>query len=266
MIVLEPVGGLCNRMRAIASALALGAAIERDIWLLWRRDATLDCGFAELFERPEGVSRVISLNGRAAIRIADVLNSLACERRWHEQDVLQGLAKGFDFTGVGQFRRPLLRTSARFFEPPQFTAFRPVAALRAVIDRYVTSFDAVIGVHLRRTDNARARQFSPTVLFVAAMERELELNPATRFFLATDEPAEEALLQQRFGDRLIMHPKRSRRRDDPQAIRDALIDLYCLAACRRIYGSYWSSFSETAQQLGMAELQILQSPGAMGPP
>jgi hypothetical protein len=140
-----------------------------------------------------------------------------------------------------------------------------VRALQAIIDRYVSSFDRTIGVHLRRTDNARAREVSPTELFVTAIEQEIELNPAARFFIATDEPEEEALLQQRFGDRLIVHPKRSRRRDDPAAIRDAVVDLYCLAACRRIYGSYWSSFSETAQQLGSAELRILQTPADARP-
>jgi hypothetical protein len=265
MIFFEPVGGLCNRMRAMASALALATAIECDLWLLWRRDATLNCSFVELFEKPERIAHIVPLNGLPAIRISDVLTSLFCDRRWDEQDVLQGLEDGFAFTAVGQCRRPLVRTSARFFEPAWFAAFRPVVALQETIDRYVASFDATIGVHLRRTDNSLARRSSPTGLFAAAMERELELNPATRFFLATDEPAEEALFQQRFGDRLIVHPKRSRRRDDPQAIRDAVVDLYCLAACRRIYGSYWSSFSETAQQLGSAELKILQFAACAGP-
>lgn len=249
----------------MASALALGTAVERDIWLLWRRDATLNCAFEELFERPAGVSRVLSLKGRATIRIADILTSLVCDRLWDEHDVLKCVTEGFDFTRVGRCRRPLVRTSVRFFNPPRFSAFRPVPALQSTIDRYLQYLDGAIGVHLRRTDNARASEGSPTELFVAAMEQELELNPAARFFLATDAPEEEALLQQRFGDRLIVHPKQSRRRDDPLAIQDAVVDLYCLAACRRIYGSYWSSFSETAQQLGSAKLCILQTAEAYRP-
>ena len=134
--------------------------------------------------------------------------------------------------------------------------------MQAAIDGYVALFDGTVGIHLRRTDNARARQSSPTELFLAAMEREIEMNASTRFFLATDDPEEEARLLKRFGERLIVHAKRSRRREDPLAIQDAVIDLYCLAACRRIYGSYWSSFSESAQQLGSAELIILQSTAA----
>lgn len=257
MIVVEPVGGLCNRMRAVASALALGATVEQEVWLLWRRDATLNCAFDALFEKPAGVSRILPLDGRVVIRCVDVLTSLVCDRRWDEQDVLLCLDEGFDFKRVAKSRRPLLRTSARFFEPPRFEAFRPVADLQAIISRYVSSFEGMIGIHLRRTDNLRARADSPTQLFVSAMEREIDLYPAARFFLATDDPEEETLLRQRFGDRLIVHPKRSFRRDDPLAIRDAVVDLYCLAACRRVYGSFWSSFSETAQELGNAELHVL---------
>jgi hypothetical protein len=204
-------------------------------------------------------TRIFPLNGRAFIRLADVLTALGCDCRWDQKDVLRCIPEGYDFTRVGQHVRPMLRTEEQFFVPADFKALRPVAALQAVIDRYVAQFEGTVGIHLRRTDNARAKQASPTDLFIAAMERELEMNAASRFFLATDDPEEEILLQKRFGDRLIMHPKRSRRRDDPLAIQDAVVDLYCLAACRRIYGSFWSSFSETAQQLGSAELLILQS-------
>ena len=37
---------------------------------------------------------------------------------------------------------------------------------------------------------------------------------------------------------------------------DALLDLYCLAACKKIIGSYFSSFTDTAASLGGIEKLI----------
>ena len=80
MIILEPVGGLCNRMRAIASALSVAKALDRRLWLIWRRDSTLNAAFEELFERPLGIDRIITLNSRLAIRGWDVFASFFCDK------------------------------------------------------------------------------------------------------------------------------------------------------------------------------------------
>lgn len=39
---------------------------------------------------------------------------------------------------------------------------------------------------------------------------------------------------------------------------DGAIDLYCLAATRRIIGSYWNSYSEIAAELGGIDLEIVK--------
>ncbi|PLX78350.1 MAG: hypothetical protein C0616_14760 [Desulfuromonas sp.] len=259
-ILFEPLGGLCNRLRALASALSLGSALEKEIWLLWRRDWTLNCDFDDLFIRPSAVTRIISLHGQVGIRFADLLSALGCDRRWDQDEILQGMREGYDFTEVGQYSRPLLRTEERFFKPTDFAAFHPVASLQEKIDAYRPQLEGAIGLHLRRTDNIRAREASPTDLFIEAIDKELDLDAATRVFLATDDPVEEVLLKRRYGERLFFHPKQVRGRDDPLAIRDAVVDLYCLSMCRRIYGSYWSSFSEMASEIGSVELHILRSP------
>ena len=48
--------------------------------------------------------------------------------------------------------------------------------------------------------------------------------------------------------------------NDPRGIQDAVIDLYSLANCRKLIGSYWSSFSEVAAQLRGIELVIAKDP------
>jgi hypothetical protein len=257
VIILEPVGGLCNRMRAIASALALAKDLDRQLWLLWRRDATLNCAFEELFETPLGVNRIVTLSSRLVVRSWDLFASLYCDGRWDEHEVADWIDDESALVDLKRTRRAFLRTSSQFYKPCSFDGFRPVEGLQKIIDRYQGELVDAIGLHIRRSDNEKSRGTSPTELFVKAMEDEIQADPEVRFFLATDSEEEEALMSEKFGARLLTHSKQSLRRDDPAAIRDAVIDLYCLSSCRMIYGSFWSSFSETAQRLGSAELHVL---------
>ena len=88
--------------------------------------------------------------------------------------------------------------------------------------------------------------------------KEIETMKAVRFFLSTDDPKEEALLKERFGNRIIINPKTSIDRNNPIAIQEALLDLYSLSRCRKIYGSYYSSFSDVAAIWGRVNKNILK--------
>ncbi len=52
---------------------------------------------------------------------------------------------------------------------------------------------------------------------------------------------------------MFEYAKPSVARDDPAAMEDAVVDLYALSRCRKIIGSYWSSFTDTAAELGSIE-------------
>jgi hypothetical protein len=138
-----------------------------------------------------------------------------------------------------------------------YADLRPVPRLQAIIDSHVSTIGRTIGVHVRRTDNRYARDHSPLDMFIDLMRREVAQDDASRFFVATDSPEAEGHLRGEFPGRICMHEKRSLDRNDPLAIEDAVIDLYCLARCRKLIGSYWSSFSETAWQLGGIEKTIV---------
>ena len=49
-IMFVPVGGLANRMRSVASAVALAEDTASDIQIKWFRDWALNAPFCELFE------------------------------------------------------------------------------------------------------------------------------------------------------------------------------------------------------------------------
>ena len=82
------------------------------------------------------------------------------------------------------------------------------------------------------------------------MKKEIDANPDVKFFLATDDKDEEALLRKTFPGKIVSNENRTLRRDSLDGMYDALLDLFCLAACKKIIGSYCSSFTDTAASLG----------------
>ena len=94
---------------------------------------------------------------------------------------------------------------------------------------------------------------------VEAIKRELALDPNVVFYLATGSPEEEISLGEVFPGKIVRHKKASYDRNDPKAIRDALIDLYCLANCRKLIGSYYSSFTETASEISGIDKQVIDA-------
>jgi hypothetical protein len=49
-LYLKPVGGLCNRMRAIDSGVTLAAKLRKRLVVFWGRDLWLNCRYSDLFE------------------------------------------------------------------------------------------------------------------------------------------------------------------------------------------------------------------------
>ena len=113
-----------------------------------------------------------------------------------------------------------------------------------------------VGVHIRRTDNAVSMGKSTTKQFIALMQKELDAHADTKFFLATDDMKEEALLRETFPGKIISNESRTLERDSVTGMHDALLDLYCLSATQKLIGSYWSSFTDIAADMGGIEKLI----------
>jgi hypothetical protein len=132
----------------------------------------------------------------------------------------------------------------------------PAAAVRIRVEEFVRSEfrgRRVVGIHIRRTDNATARDLSPDELFRS--EARAVLATGAAIFLATDNAKSEAMIRDlgRPGE-IITYPKRSRLAErwprptvPPSADTvDDFTDLLLLAACDHVIGSAGSSFSRQA--------------------
>ena len=144
------------------------------------------------------------------------------------------------------------------YSPDCVARLCPRPELMQRIERIKARFTRnTVGVHIRRTDNAVSMSRSTPEGFRRAMDREIKRDFKVRFFLATDDDALKATLVQEDPDRIITQ-RTQVRRDTLDGMREAVVDLWCLAATQRIIGSYWSSFTDTAAELRQIPLEIVQ--------
>ncbi|MDF1778543.1 MAG: hypothetical protein P1V13_21160 [Rhizobiaceae bacterium] len=267
MIIIEPAGGLCNRLRSIHSAIALADSLERSLEMVWLANDGMGARFSELFERPAIFSRIYEFDKNKLNLLKNIKYIFA--RNFRIQRLRPDLTPprvmdlseaGFDFESLKIKRRIHIKSWSLFYgEDKSFYQFEPVKELQEKIDAVTCGFDKTVGVHIRRSDLLESVEGSPTELFILEMRREIEREPETKFFLSTDDPEEERYLSDLFGDRIIIFNKDTRSRQEVGAIKDAVVDLYCLASTCKIIGSKGSSFTEVAARMAQIPLTIINS-------
>ena len=136
--------------------------------------------------------------------------------------------------------------------------FIPLPPIQARIDHLCQQFSPyTLGVHIRRTDNAASIEQSPIELFFDAIDKEIDLFADTSIYLATDDESVKLELQKRYGKRLIF-AKDKADRSSIAGIQGGIVDMYVLARTQKIFGSFHSSFSELAAQIGNIPLEIIK--------
>ena len=91
------------------------------------------------------------------------------------------------------------------------------------------------------------QDFETKITFVEKLE-----NFDAMFFLSTDSVHDKKRIIDRFGNKIITSEP-ILERTSPQGIVDAVIDLFCLSKTKGIIGSYKSTFSQVAAEIGRIE-------------
>ncbi len=215
MLYVEPLGGLCNRMRTIASFYPVAREAGRELTVVWLRDAGMNCPSARLFQLPEGVKVVegpyVSKPGMRFRSAYRMLTHRAEGRRfdWTVEN-WQAKARLTPETVVALGDKSLYASSCYSlesrYEKYDYSIFRPAPDIQKLADEVMERFPAnCVGVHIRRTDNAKSIEISRTADFVTRMRREIEADPEVGFFLATDSPEEERALEAEFPGRILTY-------------------------------------------------------------
>lgn len=271
-LVVVPVGGLCNRLRVTLSARHVSESAGRPVCVRWGEgDAECPAAFGSLFHSID--TPAFSVVGRPW-RYAAVTR-----RNLHLPALLRlplfdAQQKNFDprrhgdmETWLRRYRR--LYVSGCFvlkpYPPACAAVLRPLPHLQERIDALVSRFGPhTVGVHIRRTDHRLAMRESTDDAFRRAMRACVEADGGTRFFLATDDDALKQRLMAEWPGRIITQSSVAPRHT-PEGIGQAVVDLWCLAATRRLLGSFYSSFTDMAAELGGIPVSIVREPaGTVG--
>lgn len=270
-IFLVPQGGLANRMRSILSAYQLAREIGSRLEVVWFKDKGLNAGFHDLFlpVKAEG------FHLRDACGLDFLRLQLPKGRNLHLTRLVQ---KGrFDVclyetctpvAGTPEELKAQLQGRQVYWAtcyahqayPADMAArfFRPLPAIEKKVEQFSAQLGPVsMGVHIRRTDNAQAIEHSPIRLFFDRIDSFLAHQPEGCIFLATDDQDTKKAMRQRYGQQLVCVPQPASRKTLSGVV-DGLVDMLTLARCGQILGSWYSSFSELAAQIGGVPLEIVK--------
>jgi len=264
-ITLIPYGGLANRMKAIESLLHLLGDAKAEGMFVWFRDKGLNCRFDQLFQplpvkgliQKEAAFADLFLYDRPRLKnfyIPRLFQQFFYRDSLHENEVTQRVYDHFDFNEWVQTKQKVyLSSCVLFYRNPEqrlFTHFHPLPHLQEKIDAVCATFPPyTLGVHIRRTDNTKAIEQSPTSLFIRKMEEEIDKHPDVKFYVASDSTEEKYRLSSRFPNKIITSNKNTSR-STIEGMQDALIELYILSRTHAVLGSPYSSFAETAALIG----------------
>jgi hypothetical protein len=268
-LVVLPRGGLCNRLRAIASAKRLASRSGARCTVIWdwgRYDALFDDG-SDWLPYAAPMEPGLLMPGYHHIRHLGRGEGGATPNRRVPVTTHPGVVVDSPYVFYAEEEAlpkhlPEYESGVIGWVPkPQSEIIASAAAFREA-----RLPPGTVGMHVRRTDNKAAADRSPDAAFFAAGDREVEKGHS--IFLATDNRKTLEIMRDRYGDRLLHYPKRSalderwpRQTTEPADVADDLVDLRLLVGCEHVVGSAASSFSRVAVLLnGSPDCTLLDRP------
>ncbi|MGI6223602.1 MAG: hypothetical protein ACOYJG_08330 [Prevotella sp.] len=269
-----PVGGLGNRMQALVAAYHLWLETRINVQVIWFRDWALNAPFHSIFNEVDDDGFTLREARWSDYLLFDrprkhnlylplLPQKLFFSQRIVETQTPQLKADNFDFLRWAKEEKGNLYFSCyeSFGDVEDYLygellhpTPRVWKRIRAITEKFSSH---TIGLHIRRTDNQRSIENSPLYLFEDKIKEELQKNPETCVFLATDDEPTKKTLTDEFPSRIITSGKAAVR-GTIEGIQDALAEMYALASCSVIYGSEGSSFSQIAARLKETPLVILK--------
>lgn len=247
-----PVGGLCNRLRVMKSARLLSRDSGRPAAIWWAVNCEMNVSFSSLFEYDGNMGfylREGRLSSFMSRYVFSKINPKWCN--WQDKDrfVENSLHGGkisyfssfADFYGLGggyDFLRPKSHIAEKVMKWCERLGEMP------------------FGFHIRRTDNVKSIKYSPDELFINKAKSLVASDANVKFFLATDDLGVRDKFRKLFGRHCVTRNVAARQ--DSKGVEDAVVDMLLLSSCKRgVYGSYWSSFSKVAAEIGNCPFKLM---------
>lgn len=265
VLTVSTIGGLGNRMRALASVAELSYSLPCPVRIAWTITDDFNAAFTQLFFPFE--SEFITIDDGLFRDLPSCKDNLwiptLLRKKYYDFQTSDYVVDKYPSIPelMKEYDRVFLALCYSVKEYSRDTLgkiFRPKEELQMEIDTITSQFDdKTVGVHIRRKDNKEAIENSPLTLFVKRLDEMIEKGEVSKIFLTTDDKMVKSHLMKQYGERIITRNIRYDR-DSQRGIQDAVVDMWCLAHTSHILGSYYSSFSDTASELYGAELEVIK--------
>lgn len=251
MLYLNVRSGLCNRLRAIASAKRLARDAGDELCVVWGMDWGMRVNYTSIMNRPKEFTLLQSDDKRFDDIIGKFKVGTPLYYSLEQINNLEIRAEMIDeFLRNKGVRDFYFETNNSFYSNVDYDWFSPKSTLEEAAQLFMRQLPPqYIGIHIRRTDNIKSKIYSPLYCFEDIIDQELQQDGTSEFFLASDDAYVKDRLQNRFGT--CVHTRQSvAERFAENGIADAIVDLIVLSNAKNIYGSYWSSFSSMSSNIG----------------
>lgn len=262
-VYIIPTGGLCNRMRAIASSIYLSKQMGCPATIYWNNTRGLCADFHDLFLPIQDRQIEVVENRKWLYNVEGTRDYIF---RWPFLNLTHKIIFNHDKYSKGDFVlgkdgksmcRKLLVISChsmcQHFNLKELFVPRPDIQER--INSVCAPFDEhTIGVHIRRTDNIQSINNSPIESFYHILAEEVKRNPAVKFYLASDDKSVKKDFLERYPNRIITCDNKTER-SSLEGMKSAVVDLYCLSMTKKIIGSDYSSYSQIAAEMSGIQLE-----------
>lgn len=261
-----PQHGLGNRLRALASAVAVSQKLGLMCHVRWIPDHHCECALEDLVEHEFSMVGKIPVDWYQTGFL--VVNTLDKEKTANCETPLEDLV--FDRLYV-RSQKVLVTRDPMWDE--ENAVLRQLKVLPHIEERVASLGDlgTMVGVHIRmeaarklwkgsyddpgqwdeagRNAMFTYRAKSHYRNFLPVMDQLVDSDGGQQFFVAADRDETYRVLRKRYGPRIVSQKRGCYDRSRDQIL-EAWVDALALSRCRLLLGSYWSSFSELALRLG----------------
>lgn len=250
-LVIQPVNGLMNRFRAIASAHILAEHTGRKLEINWipeyccniRIDEIVKEGFFIKANHIDTKDVYFHSGPQKGSEHPFVPEMIAAEN-----EILYMIAGGNFFP----HEMPLSEFNRRKSEFYRSIPF--VDSISETAEIFLRENGPYFGMHLRFTDRS---QFAAPLSYVIS---QIEENPERNFFICSDDRRFVDHLRSQFGKRILSYEITDLSRSSPEALLQSMIDWMILSKSEKIWYSMGSSFSYEACIPGMLSESVEMNP------
>lgn len=278
MIYVNPIGGLANRLRVLFAILKLSKKYNRKLTCIWKVNDELGAAFDELFclegieflrNEPKYIRSTFctSYIKEQILKIYNkIFNNVDYVYKQKDVDYINSLSEN-GYNNLIKHIEPLVSINKDIYieccnyldDLKEIPNIKPISSINESINSFCDAnfTENTFGLHIRRTDNTWAIESSPLELFIEIIQKEINKCASSKFYISTDDYETQCFIKEKFGEHIIVRDKEYGR-DNKDAMVDAVIDMWLLSKTKKIYGSFYSSFSEMAALIGGIKLEVIK--------